>query len=141
MVLTALFVRLHKTSPCTRHESPFFRSIGLGLLLLCPSLLTACGAGGDTQNDNFVAAEGNQTVSLAWNGVSDPSITGYFVYYGRQSTNLFGSCAYSGRIFTSSTSATVTGLAPDTLYYFAVSAYNGLESACSAEVSTVTQSV
>jgi hypothetical protein len=34
--------------------------------------------------------------------------------------------------------ATVTGLAPNTLYYFAVSAYNGLSGPCSNEVSTVT---
>jgi hypothetical protein len=38
----------------------------------------------------------------------------------------------------SAASATVINLDPDTLYYFSVSAYNGLESACSSEVSTVT---
>ena len=38
----------------------------------------------------------------------------------------------------SAASATVINLDPDTLYYFSVSAYNGLESACSNEVSTVT---
>ena len=37
-----------------------------------------------------------------------------------------------------SPSATITDLDPNTLYYFAVSAYNGLESACSNEVSTLT---
>jgi len=37
-----------------------------------------------------------------------------------------------------SPSATITNLDPDTRYYFTVSAYNGLESACSSEVSTVT---
>lgn len=138
MVLTMLFVRLHKTSPRTKHESLIFKSIGVGLLVLCLQLLTACGPGGD---GDVMGPEGNQTISLAWNGVPDPSVTGYFVYYGRQSPNSFGSCAYSGRIFTNSTAATVTGLASDATYFFAVSAYNGLESACSAEVSTVTQSV
>ena len=34
--------------------------------------------------------------------------------------------------------ATVTGLDPNTLYYFAVSAYNGVSGPCSNEVSTVT---
>jgi len=138
MVLTTLFVRLHKTSPCTKHEPLIFKSIGVGLLLLCLQLLTACGP---SEEEALIGPEGNQTVSLAWNGVPDPSVTGYFVYYGRQSPNSFGSCAYSGRIFTNSTAATVTGLASDATYFFAVSAYNGLESACSAEVSTVTQSV
>jgi len=37
-----------------------------------------------------------------------------------------------------SSSATVTNLDPDTLYYFTVSAYNGQESACSNEVTTDT---
>lgn len=36
------------------------------------------------------------------------------------------------------TTATVTGLDPHSLYYFAVSAYNGLDGPCSNEVSTVT---
>ena len=34
--------------------------------------------------------------------------------------------------------ATVTGLASNTLYYFAVSAYNGLSGPCSNEISTET---
>ena len=34
--------------------------------------------------------------------------------------------------------ATVTGLAPNTRYYFAVSAYNDLNGLCSNEVSTTT---
>ena|SRR5215472_15674897 len=34
--------------------------------------------------------------------------------------------------------ATITGLAPNTTYYFAVSAYNGMSGPCSNEVSTVT---
>jgi hypothetical protein len=41
-------------------------------------------------------------------------------------------------MYVASPSATVINLDPDTLYYFTVSAYNGLESACSSEVSTVT---
>ena len=34
---------------------------------------------------------------------------------------------------------TLTGLSPNTTYFFAVSAYNGKESACSTEVTTFTQ--
>lgn len=162
MVLTTLFVRLHKTSPCTTHESPIFRSISLGLLLLCLSLLTACGAGDGSGNDSLTAAPGGNgkgngyglqpdlsggssatttvSVSLAWNAVPDQSIIGYFIYYGTQSPNSSGSCSYSSSRYTTSALATVDGLAPNTTYFFAVSAYNGLESPCSAEVSTVTQS-
>jgi len=45
----------------------------------------------------------------------------------------------SGNNETPATStATVTGLDPNTLYYFAVSAYNGLSGPCSNEVHTVT---
>ncbi len=40
----------------------------------------------------------------------------------------------------SAASATVINLDPNTLYYFTVSAYNGIESACSNEISTVTPS-
>lgn len=39
---------------------------------------------------------------------------------------------------TPTVTATVSGLEPDTQYYFAVSAFNGLNGSCSNEVSTVT---
>lgn len=100
-------------------------------------LLTGCG-GGD--GDPAFAAAG-ASVSLAWHPVPDPSISAYFVHYGRQSSGQPGSCDYENSISVDSPSATVTNLDPDTLYYFAVSAYNGLQSACSNEVSTVTASV
>jgi len=79
------------------------------------------------------------SVSLAWNPVPDSSVHGYFVYYGKQSAGQAGSCNYTNSAFVGSSSATITGLEPDTLYYFAVSAYNGLHSDCSNEVSTITQ--
>ena len=78
------------------------------------------------------------SVSLAWDAVPDSSVTGYYVYYGTQSPNTSGSCVYQQSQFTTSTVFTVEGLTPGTTYYFAVSAYNGLQSPCSAEVSTVT---
>ena len=73
-------------------------------------------------------------VSLAWDPVQDPSVTGYYIHYGNQSPNSPGSCTYTQSTFASSPTATISGLASGTTYYFAVSAYNGLESACSAEV-------
>ncbi len=76
--------------------------------------------------------------SLAWNPVQDPTISGYYVHYGKTSPGQLGTCSYEAAQFVSSPNATITNLDPGTRYYFAVSAYNGLESACSNEVSTVT---
>jgi len=80
--------------------------------------------------------------SLTWSAETDPSVLGYYVHYGTQSPNSVGSCAYALSIYYSLTSlsdaslptVSISGLATDTTYYFAVSAYNGLESPCSAEV-------
>ncbi|MGE5711379.1 MAG: fibronectin type III domain-containing protein [Nitrospira sp.] len=79
--------------------------------------------------------------SLAWDPVTDPSILGYIVHFGKRSPGSYGSCAYEQATFSSSPSVTVTGLMPNTAYYFAVSAFNGLESSCSAEAVTVTGSI
>ena len=78
------------------------------------------------------------TTFLAWSPVADPSVSAYIVHYGRHSPGQPGSCAYESSLRAASPSATVTDLDPNTVYYFAVSAYNGMESACSPEVSTVT---
>ena len=114
-----------------------------GLLLTTMSFLTGCGGGEETGSNPTVTvtpASGGATASasLVWNPVPDPSISAYFVHYGRQSPHHSGSCAYEHSISVDSPSATLTNLDPNTQYYFAVSAYNGLESACSNEVSTVT---
>ena len=137
--------------------------VGL-VLLLCMQLLSGCGGGGTTADGSTVTNTPSQggggtsgsgsgsgtssspvtasaSASLAWDPVSDPSVVGYIVHYGTQSTNSSGSCAYAQSTFSSSPAVTVSGLAPNTNYYFAVSAYNGLESACSSEVSTVTGSI
>lgn len=127
----------------------YLTAIVTGLLLSVMPLLTGCGAGGETGSDPSVtvtpsSAGGASTASasLSWNPVQDPSVSppvsAYFVHYGRQSPGQPGSCAYESSVHAASPSATVTDLDPDTVYYFAVSAYNGLESACSNEVSTQT---
>jgi hypothetical protein len=134
-------------------------AIVAGLLLtMMPFLLTGCGSGGGGgtgSNPSVTVAPGSSgggtaapvgaTASLAWSPVQDPSVTAYFVHYGPQPSGQAGSCTYASSEHVappSSTgttvSATVTNLAPNTVYYFAVSAYNGLESACSNEVSAVT---
>ena len=128
---------------------PLCAAIVTSLLLLIMPLLTGCGAGGEAGTDPSVTmTPGNggggstppvgATASLAWSSVSDPSVSAYFVHYGQQSPNQPGSCVYESSIYVNSPSATITNLDPNTLYYFTVSAYNGLESACSNEVTTVT---
>ena len=119
----------------------YLTTIVTGLLLTILPLLTGCGGGGETGSDPIVTVtpgSAGATASLAWSAVSDPSVSSYFVHYGRQSPNQSGSCAYESSTSVSSPSATLTNLDPNTTYYFTVSAYNGLESACSNEVSTVT---
>ena len=111
-------------------------TIVAGLLLAMLPLLTGCG-GGDSGVGSTTAAAG-ATASLAWNPVQDPSVIAYFVHYGKQSSGQLGSCAYESSMYVPSPSATITNLDPNTVYYFAVSAYNGLESSCSSEISTVT---
>ena len=135
----------------TSFSKPQFHltTIIAGLLLAMIPLLTGCGGGGETgSNPSVTVTPGSSgggstpvagaTASLAWSPVSDPSVMAYFVHYGRQSPGQPGSCAYEQSQYVGSPSATITGLEPNTLYYFTVSAYNGLESACSSEVSTVT---
>ena len=120
-----------------------------GLLLSMMSLLTGCG-GGTGSDPSVTVTPGSggggstppvgATASLAWSPVPDSSVIAYFVHYGRVSPGTPGSCTYESSMYVASPSATVTNLEPNTLYYFTVSAYNGLESACSSEVSTVTPS-
>ena len=107
-------------------------AIVAGLLLTMMPFLTGCGGGGEAGGGT------GATASLAWDPVQDPSVSAYFVHYGQQSPSQPGSCSYESSMYIASPSATVTNLEPNTLYYFTVSAYNGLESACSSEVSTVT---
>ena len=111
-------------------------AIVAGLLLMMMPFLSGCG--GDGEGQASTPADTGITASLAWSPVQDSSVYGYFVHYGQQSPDQPGSCAYESSMYVGSSSATVTNLDPDTLYYFTVSAYNGLESACSGEVSTVT---
>jgi hypothetical protein len=135
-------------------QSTTLRILALGCALLTFTILTGCGSeggpsvsdvlgnaenGGSGVGGGFSAAPaGSAVASLAWDPV--PDVHGYVLYYGPSSPGSPGSCAYAQSTFTSNTSVTVTGLANNTTYYFAVSAHNGLESACSAEVSTVTGS-
>ncbi len=93
--------------------------------------LTGCGGGEAGDQPTIMVNPSNgigSTARLAWYPTLDASVFAYFVHYGRQSPNQSGSCEYKGSLFVDSLSATITNLEPDTLYYFAVSSYNGLES-------------
>ena len=72
------------------------------------------------------------TVTLAWDGSSDPSVTGYTLYWGNQSG------AYTASLNVGNvTQASVPALTDGMPYYFVVRAYNasGTQSAPSVEVS------
>jgi len=107
-------------------------AIVASLLLTMMPLLTGCG-GEETGSEPL-----GITASLTWHASQDPSVYAYFVHYGRQSPSQSGSCEYESSMYVDSPSATVTNLDPNARYYFSVSAYNDLESACSMEVTTVT---
>jgi hypothetical protein len=113
------------------------------MTLTYASLVAGCGSG-DRSDPGPVISDFSTVgavVGLAWDPVEFADLLGYVVHYGNQSPNESGSCNYELTTFTTTPSATVTHLDPNSLYYFAVSSYNGAESACSNEVSTVTTSL
>ena len=137
MAETTLSVRLLQRNQATTPRSAALRIVLLSIFLVTGSTLTSCGSdGGGTGGDGVPT--GQASTSLAWDPVG--GVVGYYVHYGTHSPNDPGSCAYDQSTFTATPTATVDSLAEQTTYYFAVSAFNGLESACSAEVSTVTGS-
>ncbi len=102
---------------------------GCSIVLVLTFLsLGGCGADGE-----------GGTVSLIWNPVNDSSVIGYYIHYGKRSANQPGSCVYDEIEYVSSPQGTVTGLDLGSIYYFAVSAYNGIEGNCSNEVFAHTQ--
>lgn len=110
-------------------------SFVLGLLL---TSLTGCGGADGGPDISTAATPTGAVASLSWDPVQDPTVYAYNVHFGRQSSGQPGSCNYEETVSVNSPSATITGLDPNTTYFFSVSAYNGLSSPCSNEVSTVT---
>ncbi len=79
------------------------------------------------------------TVRLNWQQSSDVNIFGYYVYYGKQPAQDSGSCSsYEANQAVDAPPATITGLEPDTLYFFAIKKFNESESSCSNEVMVFT---
>lgn len=78
-----------------------------------------------------VFGQATQSLTLAWNPSSSPSVVGYFRYYGSSSGN-YTNKLYLGNV----TTATIPGLVTGQTYYFAVTAYDssGSESALSPEI-------
>jgi hypothetical protein len=93
---------------CKKNSRELISKIELRLLSLLGLCLCFC-----------TAAQGTQSVPLAWDPNSDSSVAGYVVYYG----NTNGS--YSSRIDVgTNTTTTIPGLTEGQTNYFAVTAYN-----------------
>ncbi len=77
---------------------------------------------------------GGQQATVEWNASSDPTVVGYYLYYG--TTN----GVYTSKINVSANIAyTVSGLAPGSTYYFTTTSYNaaGVESSSVAPISYI----
>lgn len=133
-----MLVAMHRSSNIAFPKSIVGQACAV-VLSACFLSLAGCGSGeqgGPTISTTSTPT--GATASLTWDPVADPSVLGYYIHYGKQSLGQNGSCAYEDAKFVTIPSGTVTGLDTDSRYYFAVSAYNGAESACSNEVSTNT---
>jgi fibronectin type III domain protein len=70
------------------------------------------------------------SIPLAWNPSVGSNVAGYKIYYGGAS-HAYTNSVYVGNV----TNTTITGLSPNTTYYFAATTYNklGIESGFSNE--------
>jgi hypothetical protein len=110
------------------------------LLLVIMLIMSGCGDEGPTLSTSTASPTG-VVASLEWDPATEPAAEGYYVYYGKASPSEPGSCLYEHSEYVSTPSATITGLDPGTQYYFAVSTFNGSNSVCSEEISTITPAV
>jgi len=122
------------------------QSSRLLLMLAVVSLLTACGGGGGGDISpaaveapaTALSCTGDTNTSgasatLAWDAVTGAS--GYRLYYGT-APGTYEQLAGQGLDVADCTTYTATGLGSGTVYYFAVTAYDGVaESSYSNEVS------
>src|ERR1700686_1487249 len=96
-------------APCAPSSSFAFKPLSL----LRRSLLTL-GTASLLLSSFSVAQAATQSVSLAWNVDTDPSVVGYDVNYGT-SSGVYTQTANAGN----ATTATVPNLTPGQTYYFA----------------------
>jgi hypothetical protein len=129
------------TSRAADFKSPTRRYSSSLLLLAIGSLLVACGGGGDGGDGGGGApacVTGPNPTVLEWDPVSDANLAGYRIYYGTSSLTYPQSVDVGNN-----TTFTVTRLSSGRTYYFAATAYTGLndESVISNEVcKTITAS-
>lgn len=82
-----------------------------------------------------ISALGGPSVNLAWDPSASTNVAGYNVYYGVAS-GIYTNVVPAGNV----TNTTISGLASNTIYYFAATAYdsNGIESDFSVETNYIT---
>jgi len=56
------------------------------------------GQSGPCSNEASTVTAPSGAVSLAWDQTQDPTVTAYYVHYGKQSSGQPGSCSYSNSI-------------------------------------------
>ena len=88
------------------------------------------------------------TAHVTWDHPPDIKVPGYYIYYGKRSPAESGSgdsgsedpssCSYGENQAVEAPPATITGLEPNTAYFFAIRAFNESESLCSNEIMAVT---
>lgn len=93
---------------------------------------------GDDTIDAIPPTDMGVAVQVTWNPSTDSTSTRYNVYYGKQQSGELGSCSYEQSQPVDAPPAMITGLEPNTPYYFAISAFNEAESPCSIEFMLVT---
>lgn len=78
------------------------------------------------------------SADVTWQPSADSNVSGYYIYYGKQSSGEPGVCSYEERYSVDSPSVTIAELEPNTPYFFAVSSYSSFESPCSNETAVIT---
>jgi hypothetical protein len=85
------------------------------------------------------------TARLTWDASTDPNVQGYFIHYGKRSPGEYASCSYEESQRVGAPPAEITGLEPNTVYFFAISAFGESESEaetpCSNEILVTTPAV
>lgn len=107
-----------------------------------PAAVAGPAEGEEDPTISVTSTPSGATAQLTWDAHPDPKVAGYSVYYGKQSSGEPGSCSYEESQSVESPPAIITGLDPNTPYFFAISAHGGeggeSVSSCSNEVLVVT---